>query len=85
MRNLKIEPKAKKSIKNIPVKDIKRIYAAAQNLCSTPHPVGNVKLKDPKFSGARRIRVGDYRIIYTVEENLIHITEIDTRDMIYRH
>lgn len=76
--------KAEKEIRKIPKilgkKIIRRIYA----LKDDPRPPGYRKLTDYKSERVAdkvcyRVRQGDYRIIYTVEESLITVTIIQVR------
>jgi mRNA interferase RelE/StbE len=61
----------------------KKIVEAIDQLATNPRPVGYKKLKG---SETCRIRVADYRIIYTVEDviRLIEIQRIGHRKDVYR-
>jgi len=62
---------AEKSFSKLP-KDIqKRIYAAVQHLADNPRPPGVKKLQSALE--LYRIRVGDYRVIYTIDEGELKI------------
>lgn len=50
----------------------KRIVKKIEILADNPFPSGSKLLKG--FSGFYRIRVGDYRVIYSVQRNVITIT-----------
>jgi mRNA interferase RelE/StbE len=56
-----------------------KILALAKN----PHPFGNQKLRDSQFY---RIRIGDYRIIYSINDKTrtVEILDIGHRREIYR-
>ena len=45
---------------------ISRILAVIHNLAAEPHPVGSHKLVGSEAE--YRIRIGDYRVIYSVDE-----------------
>ena len=45
---------------------IPRILVAIHNLAANPHPVGSRKLVGSKAE--YRIRIGNYRVIYAVDE-----------------
>jgi len=42
------------------------------------------KLKGYKLPNLFRLRVGKFRIVYVLEEDIIRITDIDTRGDIYK-
>jgi len=60
-----------------------RIASAIDNLADEPRPPGATKLAG---RGDYRIRVGDYRIVYAVddEERLVLIARIAHRRDVYR-
>ena len=64
-----VTPKAQRQIKELdrPVQD--RIRTAIRALREDPFPQGTKKLKASE--GLYRIRVGDYRIVYAVEAQLL--------------
>ncbi|MDZ4205279.1 MAG: type II toxin-antitoxin system RelE/ParE family toxin, partial [Bacteroidales bacterium] len=49
------------------------IKTAIAGLASNPRPQGCKKLKG---EAAFRIRIGDYRIIYEIDESAIHLTVV---------
>lgn len=72
MARYKIEIKrsAVKEIKKLPSKDLGKIAAKISSLAENPRPKGCVKLSaDEKY----RIRVGVYRILYEIKDNLLVI------------
>lgn len=60
----------KKDLPSIAPKDLKRIIERIQNLANDPYPVDAVRLKG---RDEWRIRQGDYRILYIVEENIVTV------------
>ncbi len=79
-----IHPKALKEIKKLPIQEIRKIEAKIDDLATSPRPPGFKKLVN--FSTDRilekdlyRVRAGDYRIIYTIEESIITITIVKVR------
>lgn len=70
-------------IKKIPKSDIKKIVDAIDRLATDPRPHGYIQLKGK--TDAYRIRVGNFRIIYRVNDNLItvFILKIGDRKNIY--
>lgn len=81
---INIKPSAAKELERIGTKkDRARIIAAIHALAKDPRPSGCTKL-----SGADgyRIRVGAYRVIYTIQDNRLIITviKIGHRRDVYR-
>ena len=65
-----IEKQAQKQLAKIPPPDYTKIVAALKELASDPRPFGYKKLKGrPGY----RVRVGDYRIIYSVQDNILTV------------
>ncbi|MGV0433198.1 type II toxin-antitoxin system RelE family toxin [Corynebacterium sp. 20_84] len=56
-----------KALKKIDKSIARRIVTAIEELSHEPRPVGSIKLSGG--DGERRIRVGDYRIIYRVHDD----------------
>jgi len=68
----------------VPEKMRERIFTALERLESQPRPSGVVKL-----SGAEnlyRIRIGDYRIIYSIEDQvrIVLVEKVGHRRDVYR-
>ena len=81
--NIEIKSSAVKEIKKIPQKEIKKILSAIENLGKDPRPAGCRKLsQEEKY----RIRVGNYRILYLIEDNvlIIYIVKVAHRKNVYR-
>jgi len=75
MAKYKIEIKrsAVKEIKKLPSTDLGKILTKISLLAENPRPKGCVKLSaDEKY----RIRVGVYRILYEIKDNLLEIIVI---------
>lgn len=75
---------AERELKKLPPRMIARILSRIQNLASNPRPAGCKKLQ----GGDRewRIRVGDYRVVYTIDDPklLVEITRIRHRKDVYQ-
>jgi len=69
-----IEKPVIKYIEKLPENVYKRIKAAILSLEENPRPQGVEKLTN---RDAYRIRVGDYRIIYTIKDKILLVTVID--------
>lgn len=64
---------------------IQKVETAINQLSENPRPIGVKKLK-AQSEDLYRIRVGDYRIIYSIEEEIkiIDVRKIGHRKDIYR-
>ena len=86
MANYKIEisKSAEKSLQRIPKKDILKVVQSIQSLAISPFPEGCRKLQGEE--NTYRIRQGNYRVIYEVEDNrlLILVLKIGHRKDIYK-
>jgi mRNA interferase RelE/StbE len=80
---VKVKVSAAKALKKIAIKDRERLIVAIDSL-STNLAAGGV-LKG-EFSGLRRLRVGDYRIVYEVNggELIVLVIRIGHRQGVYR-
>ena len=81
--SISILRRAKKSLENLPIKDYERLRDAVHRLADVPRPDGCRKLAGRL---GWRIRVGDYRVIYEVDDvqQSIMILDIEHRRDIYR-
>ena len=72
MAKYKIEVKksAVKELRSIPSNDLKRILAKIEMLADDPRPVGCIKLTGEELY---RIRQGNYRILYTIEDDILTV------------
>lgn len=81
-----IKPSAQKELLGL-AKDIAaKVVVAIDKLSQNPRPIGVKKLKGSKEHDFYRIRVTDYRIIYTIGEEvrIIEILKIGHRKEVYR-
>ena len=81
--NIDIKKSATKEIAKLPKPHLVRIIEKIQSLATNPRPEGCKKLSaDEKY----RIRVGNYRILYTIEDHqlLIYVVKIGHRKDVYR-
>ncbi len=69
-----ISKSAKKELSNIPSTYYRLITDHLLNLENNPFPHGSIKLMG--HENGYRLRVGQYRILYTVEHNKLTITVI---------
>ncbi len=82
--HIELRPGARKSLLNLDKPIRRRVQRAIDDLADNPRPHGVTALAGAP--GTLRIRVGDYRVIYTVQDNelLILIIDVDHRNRIYR-
>ncbi|GAA4461473.1 type II toxin-antitoxin system RelE/ParE family toxin [Nemorincola caseinilytica] len=75
--------RAEKDIEKLPAKVVEKIIPEIVALEEDPRPPGCKKLKG--FADLWRIRVGNYRVIYVIEDRilLVDIREIGNRKNIY--
>lgn len=78
-----IERRAQHSLSRIAAEDRERIAGAIRRLAEAPRPPGVKKLSG---RNAWRIRVGDYRVLYEIQDErlLILVVDIGHRREIYR-
>jgi mRNA interferase RelE/StbE len=74
---------AKKALDKLPDSIYLRIDKMIQKLKENPRPIGSIKLSGEE---AYRIKVGDYRIVYAINDNIveIYIFNVAHRKEIYR-
>jgi mRNA interferase RelE/StbE len=79
-----IKKSAEKEIANLPLLIVEKLYKEFIVLSKTPRPDGVKKLSG--FKNLYRIRINDYRVIYSIEDNvlIIHILKVGHRKDIYK-
>lgn len=77
-------PSARKEVRKLDPPVRRRVIAAVESLASEPRPPGSVTLTDSP--GWRRIRVGDYRVIYDVNDSalVVLVLRVGGRGDVYR-
>ena len=85
-----INASAEKELKKLSAKVQDRIFEKIDSLAQEPRPHGVKKLKEfdlPNlvFDNYYRVRAGDYRIVYSIEDDIITITivKIGNRKHVY--
>lgn len=78
-----IRRKAQKQLAKLSAIDYKKVKQTILDLANNPRPIGSIKLKGRE---GRRVRQGDYRIIYDIEYDILVVTvlDVDHRKDIYR-
>ncbi len=85
MANYKIVvlPSVRKDLRPVPKQDVERIIERIQALATDPRPVNAKKLSgEEKY----RLRQGNYRILYMIEDEIITVTvvKVGHRRDVYR-
>ncbi len=80
---VELKSSARRELERLPTQVIRRLFARLENLAVNPRPPGCKKLKGGKNEW--RIRVGDYRAVYTIDDEArrIEITRIRHRSEVY--
>ena len=80
---VEVTPRARRDLRALPARDRKRVADQIDALKSDPRPTGCRKLKGRE--NFYRIRVGDYRVVYQIEGEvlLILIVRVGDRKEIY--
>ncbi len=75
---------ARKELKKLPRETIPKIITTVEELSENPYPQGNKKIIGSEHT--YRVRVGDYRIVYSVEsgELVIEIIRVRHRKNVYK-
>lgn len=78
-----ISPRAKRQLTNLSEKSFRKVDAAILALAGQSRPQGCKKLQDSQLW---RIRVGDYRVVYEIEDQTktVLVLAIGHRKEIYR-
>jgi mRNA interferase RelE/StbE len=81
---IEIKSQAIKALAQIPSPHRRRIAGAIDGLARNPRPTGCVKLAGA--SDAYRNRVGDYRIVYQIEDRVlvVYVIRMAHRKDVYR-
>ena len=81
---ISIRKQALKELEELPAKESSKISAAIDTLANNPRPVGCKKLKG-EHEFIWRIRVGNYRILYKIEDTIkvVEVGKIGHRKNIY--
>jgi mRNA interferase RelE/StbE len=85
MYSISINPSALKELGKLPKVIAKKAEKAIDALSEEPRPIGVKKLKGTD-EHLYRIRIGDYRIIYSIEDEIkiVDVLKVGHRKEIYR-
>lgn len=83
---IEFRPAARREFKKLPAQFKKQITLKIDSLADNPRPVDTKKLQDsPLGTDLYRVRVGDYRIIYSIFDKMliVLIVKIGGRGDVY--
>jgi mRNA interferase RelE/StbE len=80
---VELKPSARKELERLTPKAIERIFPKLEALAEEPRPHGCKKLKGGQHEW--RIRVGDYRVAYVIDDTnlMVSVTRIRHRSEVY--
>lgn len=83
MYRVELRRRAQRALDKLPENDFQAVIEAITELGNTPRPRGTEKVK---ATGLWRVRQGDYRIIYAIDDNqqLVTVVRVGHRREIYR-
>jgi mRNA interferase RelE/StbE len=83
MYQIELRRRAQRALDRLPKSDFQAVVEAIKELTRAPRPKGVEKVKS---TGLWRIRQGDYRIIYGIDDSqqLVTVVRIGHRREIYR-
>ena len=79
---IRYDPKAVKDLQKLDKHEASKILNGIEAYANDPIKTKIKKLKTP-FDGAYRLRIGDYRVIFYEEDELILISKIAYRKQVY--
>lgn len=86
MHQLKFEKRYLKDLEAIPPNARQPIKDKVSKLADNPRPDGCVKLKGERKLPLYRIRIGDYRVIYAIQDQqlIVLVIQVGHRKGIYK-
>ncbi len=80
---LEIKPSARKELESLSDRLIGRLMPKIEGLATEPRPPGCKKLRG--YKDLWRVRVGDYRIVYIIDDDseLVSVTRVAHRRDVY--
>jgi mRNA interferase RelE/StbE len=81
---VRLKPRAERDLDRLPIQVARRIWQRLLALETNPRPPGCTKLVGEE--DAYRIRVGDYRVVYLIDDKgqLVEIVRVAHRREVYR-
>ena len=83
MHKIELRRKAQRALDRLPRNDFNAVLSTVKDLANIPRPKGVEKIKS---AGLWRVRQGDYRIVYSIDDDqeIVTILRIGHRREIYR-
>jgi mRNA interferase RelE/StbE len=80
---VEVKASARKELEGLPNSVLSRAVRKLESLAENPRPAGCKKLKN--YRDLWRIRVGDWRIVYTIDDDgkLVSVTRVAHRREVY--
>jgi mRNA interferase RelE/StbE len=80
---VRLKPRAERDLDRLPFDVVRRIWRKLLSLEEEPRPTGSSKLEG---TDGYRLRVGDYRIVYLVDDRarVIEVVRVAHRREVYR-
>lgn len=69
MCEVRFSPRAQRDLRSLTAQVVQRLIPRIEALASEPRPQGSKKLSGEK--NVWRIRIGDYRAVYTVDDGIL--------------
>jgi mRNA interferase RelE/StbE len=79
MPPLLISKDARKFIDTLPPKQAAQVSKKILDLCFNPSPADSRDLKG-QMKGYRRTDIGEFRIVYRIEDGVIHVHDVGKRN-----
>lgn len=70
-----LDRKVEKQVKTLSKRDFAKVRTALETLSEFPRGQKSIKLTD--MENQYRLRVGDFRILYTIEDRILHVYVFD--------
>ena len=80
--NIEYDPKAVRQLQKLNKHEASKILDGIEKYANNPIKTKIKKLKTP-FDGAYRLRIGDYRVVFYEDDNLMLISKIAHRKQVY--
>jgi mRNA interferase RelE/StbE len=80
--NIQYDPKVFKQLSKLDKTEVKAILDKIEHFAEEPMLTQIKKLKTP-FDGAYRLRVGNYRVVFYLENDLMLISKVAHRKNVY--
>ena len=80
MLKLDITGKVKKFVQSLDAKQFRQVMNKIIELMSDPYPNDSKQLSGAKYRQFRRVDIGEYRIVYKIENDCLKVAEVGKRN-----